>query len=198
MYPHFGYRPHYSALVERILHSWDRAEMFILWGAAGSGKSTTVRRCVEFSYGSTDALYQMRYSKHGDPVRWEGFDPHQHSAVLFEEFRGQIDVDSIKEWVDRWPVRVRTFGGDRKVRPEQFWFTSNEDPKRWWECKYLDPQSEDRKALNLRTTASVCLHASDDFADAERFYAEYCQAHRPHQADQPGPEAAPGGPEALD
>jgi len=84
--------------------------MFVLWGATGCGKSTTVRRCVEARHGSADALYQLRYPRSADLVRWEGFDPSVHKAVLLEEFDGQIDINDIKQWVDKWPIRFRTFG----------------------------------------------------------------------------------------
>lgn len=169
--------------------------MFVLWGDTNTGKSTTVRRCCEYSYGSTSALYTLRRPGTGDLVRWEGFDPSVHTAVLLEEFRGQIDIDTIKEWLDRWPVRVRTFGGDRVVRPLQFWFTSNEDPRQWWNGKYAHDQNQDGEAFRRRITASVQFHKANGYGDAERFFQEYSAHHRPHQ---PSPAAEEAGGDQAD
>lgn len=186
-----------SRLLQR-LSLWEPSEMFILWGPAGSGKSTTVRRCVQYSYGSTDALYELRLPERGDLVRWEGFDPTVHQAVLLEEFRGQVDVDTIKKYVDKWPVRVRTFGGDRTVRPLQFWFTSNLDPREWWDGTLRYDWHPDRAALNRRTTATVLLDTpttnpdgSLSYHHAERFFREYTAHHGPCAAGQPPAQVGP-------
>lgn len=196
MYKHYGVDPQWTQHIKRVLVLWDRAEMFILWGDSGSGKSTLVRRCVQHSAGTTDALYQLRYPKYGDLVRWEGFDPAVHTDVLLEEFTGQIEPDEIKQWVDKWPVRVRTFGGDRVVRPLRFWFTSNEHPHAWWKGAYRSSNNVHRQALDRRTTRSERLYLRDDpsirYVDSDTFFSWYCQDHRPAEARQSGDQESDG------
>lgn len=163
----------------------------MLWGPTGTGKSTTVRRCAAVRFGTIDAVYELRYPKHSDLLRWEGFDPTVHKAVLLEEFTGQIDIDDLKKLLDKWPIRVRTFGGDRVIRPVEFWFTSNVAPHLWWNGRYKDVYDQHRRALERRITRSVLLGNSttpNRYAESDKFCAWYADRYGPDATDQPEPE----------
>jgi hypothetical protein len=102
-------------------------EVFVFWGASGTGKS---RRAWEEA--GLDAYCKDPRSKF-----WDGYQAQRN--VVFDEFRGGIDVAHILRWCDRYPVRVETKGSSRPLVSERIWFTSNVDPRLWY--PELDPDT---------------------------------------------------------
>lgn len=60
--------------------------------------------------------------------------------VIFDEFRGGIDVSHILRWTDRYPVRVEIKGSSVPLLAERIWFTSNVDPREWY--PEIDPETK--------------------------------------------------------
>lgn len=120
--------------------------------------------------------------KPSDLVRWPNYDTSRHTDVLIEEFSGQIGIDDLKHWVDPWPFKARTYGGEQEIRPVRFWLTSNHPPSQWWGGRLKE---EDVDALKLRTTASVKCFAwselpiahPDRFKDTNSFFEEFKAGH---------------------
>lgn len=154
--------------------------MFVLWGPSGVGK-TTIADAIA---GGSDHVYRVRYPESGDLLRFEGYDAGQHTCVLFDEFEGQIKLDLWKRLCDKWPVRVRNFGGDEDIRPTLLVFTSNLPLSEWWHGQYNGSQSH-VDAINRRITVNTKITG---FADADRFVREYQRLHQPAPVEMPRPE----------
>lgn len=101
----------------------------VYWGPTGSGKS---RRAWE-------EAGDQAYCKDPRSKFWCGY---QHQTnVIFDEFRGGIDVSHILRWTDRYPVTVEVKGASRPLRAERLWFTSNLHPNEWYPT--LDMETRD-------------------------------------------------------
>lgn len=92
----------------------------VYWGRTGTGKS---RRA--WSEAGVDA-----YPKDPRTKFWDGYRSQEN--VVFDEFRGSIDVSHILRWLDRYPVRVEIKGSSVPLFAGKFWFTSNVHPGEWW------------------------------------------------------------------
>lgn len=95
-------------------------EVWVFWGISGSGKS---RRAWDEA--GLDAYGKCPRSKF-----WDGYQGQE--AVVFDEFRGGIDVSHILRWCDRYPVRVEIKGSSCPLVARKIWFTSNLDPRLWY------------------------------------------------------------------
>lgn len=113
--------------------------VYVFWGRSGTGKS---RRAWE------EAGLQA-YCKDPRSKFWDGYRGQTH--VVFDEFRGGIDISHILRWLDRYPVSVEIKGSSVPLKVEKIWFTSNIAPKDW----YPDLDSETMQALLRRFTEVV-------------------------------------------
>jgi len=111
----------------------------VYWGQTGSGKS---RRA--WAEAGMDA-----YPK--DPITkwWCGYRDHRN--VVIDEFRGDVSLSKVLRWFDRYPVLVEVKGGAVVLKAQEFWLTSNTDPKSW----YPQHDQESRNALLRRFTNIV-------------------------------------------
>lgn len=106
----------------------------VYWGPTGVGKS---RR----AWGEAG---MEAYPKDPRNKWWDGYSGQPN--VVIDEFRGDIGINNILRWLDRYPVSVETKGGSVALRATQFWFTSNIDPRSW----YPDLDEETKRALLRR------------------------------------------------
>lgn len=95
-------------------------EVWVFWGVSGSGKS---RR-------AWDEAGLEAYGKCPRSKFWDGYQGQEN--VVFDEFRGGIDVSHILRWCDRYPVRVEIKGSSCPLVARKIWFTSNLDPRLWY------------------------------------------------------------------
>lgn len=102
-----------------------RAKLF--FGKTGTGKS---KLAWEEAGGQT-------YTKDPRTKFWDGYQGEPN--VIFDEFRGAIDVAHILRWLDRYPCRVEIKGSSVPLRCENFWFTSNLPLEQWYPT--LDPET---------------------------------------------------------
>lgn len=61
---------------------------------------------------------------------WCGY-AHQQSVVI-DEFRGDIGINSVLRWFDRYPVCVETKGSSVVLKARDIWITSNIHPRDWY------------------------------------------------------------------
>lgn len=106
----------------------------VYYGSTGTGKS---RRAFEEA-GS------LCYVKDPRSKFWCGY--RGESSVVFDEFRGGIDVSHMLRWLDRYPVRVELKGSSAPLKAEKIWITSNLHPSEW----YPELDGETKKALLRR------------------------------------------------
>lgn len=90
------------------------------WGPTGTGKS---RRAWE------EAGWEA-YPKIPCTKFWDGYNGHEH--VVIDEFTGQVAIEHLLRWFDRYPVNVETKGSAVVLRANRIWITSNVDPRAWY------------------------------------------------------------------
>lgn len=115
---------YYSSLV-RIGADFAKPEpierqVYVYHGPTGTGKS---RRAFE------EAGYDS-YPKDPRSKFWYGYQGQKN--VIFDEFRGGIDISHMLRWLDRYPVMVEVKGSSRVLRAEKIWITSNLHPEEWY------------------------------------------------------------------
>jgi len=113
--------------------------IFVYWGRSGSGKS----RRAWLEAGPTS------YSKDPRSKFWYGYKDEKH--VIFDEFRGGIDIAHVLRWFDRYPVNVERKGSSGPLMATDVWITSNKPPCDW----YPELDSETFQALNRRFTEVI-------------------------------------------
>lgn len=110
----------------------------VFWGDTGTGKS---RRAWEEA--GMDA-----YPKDPRSKFWCGYRGQKN--IVFDEFRGGIDIGHLLRWLDRYPVNVEIKGGSVPFAGEKVWITSNLDPRFW----YPELDSATLEALMRRLTVT--------------------------------------------
>jgi len=95
----------------------------VFFGPTGTGKS---RRAWD------EALLGGRsvYPKDPRTKFWYGY--RGEDCVIFDEFRGGIDIAHLLRWFDRYPVCVETKGGSVPLAATFVWITSNLHPREWF------------------------------------------------------------------
>lgn len=111
-------------------------EVVVYWGPTGVGKS---RRAWE------EAGINA-YPKDPRTKFWDGYRDHSH--VVMDEFRGDIDISHLLRWFDRYPVIVEVKGSSVVFQATKIWITSNLSPSEWYPT--LDEPT--RAALMRRLT----------------------------------------------
>lgn len=106
----------------------------VFWGRTGTGKS---RRAWELA--GVDS-----YPKDPNTKFWCGYQGQKN--VVVDEFRGNISISNMLRWLDRYPVSVEIKGSSRPLLAENFWITSNVEPKYW----YPDLDNDTWEALQRR------------------------------------------------
>lgn len=94
--------------------------VFVLWGPTATGKSHRAW-----------ANFPDAYTKDPRTKWWTGYRGQKH--VIIDEFRGGIDVAHILRWTDKYPVSVETKGSHIPLQCTTIVFTSNLEPKFWYE-----------------------------------------------------------------
>ncbi|QCX35043.1 replication-associated protein [Chiunvirus muliumi] len=101
----------------------------VFWGSTGTGKS---RR-------AWDEAGMDAYPKDPNSKFWDGYRNHGH--VVFDEFRGVINISHMLRWLDRYPVIVEVKGSSIVLCATHIWITSNLDPRLWY-------PNEDQETVN--------------------------------------------------
>lgn len=110
------------------------------WGPSGTGKS----------YSAWEEAGDSAYSKDPRSKFWYGY--RGQKEVIFDEFRGGIDISHMLRWLDGYAVSVETKGSSVPLCAERIWITSNLHPNDW----YSDIDYQTRDAL-LRRLNIVCM-----------------------------------------
>ena len=110
----------------------------VFWGPTGVGKS---RRAWEQA--GLDA-----YPKDPNTKFWDGYRGHKH--VVFDEFRGLINISNLLRWFDRYPVLVEIKGSATVLSATHIWITSNLHPRDWYPD--LDPLTLEALLRRLEIT----------------------------------------------
>lgn len=122
--------------VDNLCPMAQEKEVYVFWGATGTGKSKRAWEEASFSAFPKDPCTKW----------WCGYSGQKH--VVIDEFRGQIGISHILRWLDRYPVVVESKGSNCVLAVEKIWITSNLSPDDW----YPDLDQETKLALRRRFT----------------------------------------------
>lgn len=109
-------------------------EVYVFWGAPGTGKSH-----LAWEQAGQDA-----YPKDPCTKFWDGYRGQSH--VVIDEFRGTVSISHILRWFDKYPCIVEVKGSSVALKATKIWITSNLNPRDW----YKDMDSDTVDALIRR------------------------------------------------
>lgn len=90
-----------------------------IYGATGTGKT----RGIHEKHGARNICRITNYRKDGT-VYFDGYNG--EDVLVFEEFRGQVNLADLLSWVDRYPIKLPARYFDRQACFTKVFFTSNE------------------------------------------------------------------------
>lgn len=130
-YPNLYYR--YTRGIEKgiqitnaVKPRTEKTCVHVIIGPAGVGKTTKAQQLA-----GQDAYFQM--SVNG--MWWDGYDG--QSAVVLDDFHGNMRFDYWKRITDKFPMQVEYKGGMRKFTSNMIVITSNLPPTQWWKEEVL-------------------------------------------------------------
>jgi len=94
--------------------------VWCFWGPTGTGKSH--RAWEEAGYDAYPKIASTKF--------WDGYQGVAH--VVIDEFTGQIAIEHLLRWFDRYPVNVEVKGSCVALKATKFWLTSNVNPRDWY------------------------------------------------------------------
>lgn len=124
-----------------------KTEVFVHWGAPGSGKTHDT---------PIDGYYLRRGN--GGAVWWDGYDG--ESDVVIDDYYGWLPWGTILCLLDNRPMRVDVKGGSLPFCARRIYITSNRHPDQWY--KYAE-HNFDYEALKRRITE--CWHYTGSFSN---------------------------------
>lgn len=124
----------------------------VLWGDTGTGKS----------HRAWESCGIEAYSKDPRTKFWCGYSGQE--SVIFDEFRGAIDIAHLLRWCDKYPVRVEVKGGSVPLSAKKLVFTSNLHPSAWY--PELDPVTY--AALERRLEIVHVTEREDEVVEQEQ------------------------------
>jgi len=107
---------------------------------------------VVFYYiGYTDEIpYDLMVpSKKGDAVWWEGYTGQR--VVIIDDFYGNLDIDTFKRIIDRYPLKVNVKNGSAQFLAERVYITSNTGWRNWWPTDLLSNKNNEPAILRRIT-----------------------------------------------
>lgn len=128
----------------------------VYWGKTGTGKSRTA-----WEEAGWDAYPKIPSTKF-----WDGYNG--QSNVVIDEFTGQVGIEHLLRWCDRYPVTIETKGSACVFATTNIWITSNVDPRLWYPAA---PEAQ-QEAL-LRRLEITHYPGNPVFEEAERLFFEY-------------------------
>jgi len=94
----------------------------VLFGESNSGKSRLANELFADSYW---------ISMGNCGVWWDAYE--QQEGVVFDEFKGWIKFNDFKRLIDQYPLTVDSKGAQREFNSRYVVFTSNFDPREWYD-----------------------------------------------------------------
>jgi len=111
-------------------------ECVVYWGPTGTGKSR--RAWDEAGWGA--------YIKDPTNIWWDGYQDEEN--VIIDEYRGDIPINLLLQWLDRYPIRTQIKGSSNVLKVKKYWICSNLPPEKWY--KFIDDATYQALARRLR------------------------------------------------
>lgn len=125
--------------VDSLTPEGQEKEVFVFWGATGTGKS---KRAWD------EATFDA-YPKDPNSKFWDGY--RGQESIVIDEFRGAISISHILRWLDRYPTIVEIKGSSCVLKAKRIWITSNIPPEMW----YPELDNDTKQALRRRFTSVI-------------------------------------------
>jgi len=93
-------------------------------------------------------------------------------VVAFEEFRGQIPLQRLLQYLDIYPIHVEQKGGSYPLRATLIFITSNSRPEEWYKNDPQHPRDEELAALYRRLDYIPASDTSGRVSGIRYVYAE--------------------------
>jgi len=122
----------------------DGIKVKVFWGVTGSGKSH--RAFAEAGAEETEFFVKGSTTKWWDSYKGE-------SRVIIDEFRGQIGIEHMLKWFDKYPCYVEEKGGQLPLMATEFWICSNLHPRAWYPM--MDEQTLNALLRRLEITEFI-------------------------------------------
>lgn len=115
-----------------------------LIGKSGSGKT---------KYVYDKHKYEDVYVKDTTNKWWDGYNG--QPVVLLDDFKGGMDVTTMKQLLDRYPMNIEIKGGNTKISNATRWvyITSNHNPEFWWNDGSVN--EKDMEAVERRIDETI-------------------------------------------
>lgn len=153
--------------LKRIRKDYDEAPwrediiVNVFTGVTGSGKSHRMfeeagRHC---------------YIKPSTTKWWDGY--RGESNVVIDEFRGQISIEHMLRWFDKYPCFVEEKGGQVALKATKFWVASNLSVEKWFPD--ADPATLAALKRRIHVTEFTNAYKAQEarHVDAVNHYEEY-------------------------
>lgn len=125
-------------------------KVFVLWGEPGTGKT---RRVYE-TFPMEKVWRNIALS--GSSIWFDGY--YGQKIVLFDEYDGEIPIQTFLQLLDGYPVTVQVKGGITVWNPEYIIITSQKPSHMW----YKDESLLRKQALLRRITKEYLLNGIDE------------------------------------
>lgn len=120
----------------------ENMKIITIIGRTGIGKSYSVHdMCPD--------VYVIQVGNSG--LWWDGYTGQK--AILFEEYKGQVQLQKMLQILDPYPLRLEIKGGSVPARFDLVFITSNSTPDKWYKNEGGD-RDEEMKALARRLDAA--------------------------------------------
>lgn len=127
---HLAYFAQYQSHKRRRT-TFDKPSVEVFYGETGTGK--TRKAYDAFGYDDTTT---WRWTPGAGTTFFDGYTGQDY--VIFDEFRGQIQLGQILTLLDGYPTRVQIKGGSVHWSPKNIIITSPMHPKDWYQNQETD------------------------------------------------------------
>lgn len=153
--------------LKRIRKDYDQAPWrdgitcHVFWGVTGSGKSHRM-----YQEAGRDA-----YVKSPTTKWWDGYTGQLN--VILDEFRGQIAVEHLLKWLDKYPCCVEEKGGQLALRATSFWISSNKSPDEWYQELDKPTLQALKRRMRIIEFTRAYQEAQNEHQEAVNVHEEY-------------------------
>jgi hypothetical protein len=125
----FKFNKHASTVMNMVMRqdtSFTNMKVYILWGAAGTGKTRA-------AHDLDPEIFVLPCGGGQSTLWWDGYDPRTHKTVLFDDFYGgAIKYPYLLKLLDGYRFNLPVKGSFAWKSYDTVVITSNNDPESWY------------------------------------------------------------------
>lgn len=159
----------YGQGLHRLLNTIDKRrdrnknmEVIVYIGKAGTNKT----RSVFEAYTDDNVIYEPRYAN--GKVWFDGYDPIKHKCLLFNDFSGEIHLETFLKIIDRYGYAGEIKGSIINIKVDKIYITAQKEPKQW----YPEASPEHMAALCRRLTEITLFNKGEKIDITENYKIE--------------------------